>query len=82
MRKALALVTFAIIGALTVHAQSGIWLSYTLPSCKSNEPARFYVYVVGQTGREVVISVTMLNSLVVDPARQEASYVSIPHWSN
>lgn len=70
----LVLLTCAMLGALTVQAQSSLWLSYTLPLCDSNEPARFYVYVAGQTGQEVVISITMLNSLVTDPKRQEASY--------
>lgn len=74
MRTILALVLVTLLGALTVQAQSGMWLSYILPKCGSNEPARFYVYVPGQTGQEVVISVTMLNSLVTDPKRQEAAY--------
>lgn len=74
MRKALIVLSGAMLLVLMVQAQSGIWVSYTLPQCNTNEPARFYIYVTGQTGREVVVSVTMLNSLVTDPNRQEASY--------
>jgi hypothetical protein len=71
-----ALPTLCLVGMLAV-AVSGqsLWVSYTLPPCGSQEPARFYISTGGAyVGQVAVISITSKQALITDPNRQENPY--------
>jgi len=54
-----------------------VWVSYILPQCTSNDPARFYISTGGGlVGQVAVITITSKQALIIDPARQEAPYRS------
>jgi hypothetical protein len=71
-----ALPALCLVGmlAVAVSGQSP-WVSYTLPPCGSQEPARFYISTGGAyVGQVAVISITSKQALITDPNRQENPY--------
>ena len=82
MRKILTSLLLVVIvglwglGLLRTEASGqSLWVSYTLPSCNSKDPARFYISTGGaHVGQVAVITITSKQALITDPKRQEAPY--------